>query len=97
MLARELAAGGGSSPRPAPTPMSGFQRKPGMGGLHLIFFKKTQQRKYKFECFITFLASSFFSLGTWYITEKTSHIPIDSKKLTSLVVPITSKFFPYNK
>jgi hypothetical protein len=32
---RELTASGGLSPHPTPTPMSDFQRKLGMGGLHL--------------------------------------------------------------
>lgn len=47
------------------------------------------------EWWFTFLASSVFRVGTWYVTEKASQRPIESKKDTSLVVPITRTFFPW--
>lgn len=42
----------------------------------------------------TFFASSLLNVGTLSVTEKASQNPIDSKKPSSLVVPITMSFFP---
>uniref|UniRef100_A0A2P2MVT4 Uncharacterized protein n=1 Tax=Rhizophora mucronata TaxID=61149 RepID=A0A2P2MVT4_RHIMU len=55
---------------------------------------KDKMNKKETQRMVTILASSFFNVGTWNVTEKASQMPIESKKPTSLVVPSTRSFFP---